>query len=216
MSPVALEQCRGPLLDGSRTTISMGCSCWSFYPTQLYYPKSRLSGGNEKKKVSLPNKAIWGHSLPKSSHIIPNRTWLFSLLCSVLHLSGDALDFCDESLPHPIKGFNLACFPAPLMFISINCFCSHFLISHWYHRKPWRKQSLMQNNIFQKATSHLQCLGIIRRLSLNGKAADQCVFLLLSKNVCFSPYVRQTSQTHDRVVPCTIWALVHVPCQLLF
>lgn len=73
---------------------------------------------------------------------------------------------------------HLGCFPAWLMFISINCFPSHFLISCWYHRKPWRKQSLMKNNIFQKTTSHLQCLWIIRRWGING--LQRCVFMCFS------------------------------------
>lgn len=91
--------------------------------------KEQALRGNKKKKASLPNTAIWGHSakgFPRNPQ--PDLAFFPSLLSSSSFRR--CLRLCDENLPHPLDGFNLACFAARLRFISINCFSSHFLISY--------------------------------------------------------------------------------------
>lgn len=59
-----LERNREPLVDGPKTTLCMGCSDYFCIQHSLIIQRA-LSGTNAKKKASLPNRAIWGQSLPK-------------------------------------------------------------------------------------------------------------------------------------------------------
>lgn len=95
-------------MDGTKTTLCMSCSCLFLYPAQPDYPKSSLSGTNAKKKASLPNRAVWGQSLPELVPMqSPARLGSFSPPLLSFSSFRRCLGLSDESLPHSLKGSNL-------------------------------------------------------------------------------------------------------------